>query len=55
MQKKVDKQKIQISDLKQQTSYEKRLDSNTIEVLENKVSEVLADNGILKQQTIQLE
>lgn len=42
-------------DLRQQTEYEKRLDMQTIDMLENKVSELLADNGVLKNSNIQLD
>ena len=40
------------TDLKNQTDYEKKLHLHTIEVLENKVSEMIADNTEIKTMNI---
>ena len=47
--------KSMLNDLTYQTNYEKKLDQQTIEVLENKISHLLADNGTLKNESLQFE
>jgi TATA-binding protein-associated factor Taf7 len=44
-----------LRDLKQEHAYEKKLDAKTIDLLENKVSSLLADSGSLKTRNIQFE
>ena len=44
----ISKYKKLYTDLLKQTDFEKKLDNRTIESLENKVSELLAENGQLK-------
>ena len=52
---KKEKYKSQYKHLKQEQAFEKKLSMRTIEVLENKVSSLLADNGQLKNSNIQLD
>jgi len=44
--------KKQLKDLQEQTVYEKKLHMHTIEVLENKISELIAENTDLKTKHV---
>ena len=52
MKDKKNKYKKQYIDLQNQTGYEKKLHEHTVEVLENKVSELIAECAELKTQLI---